>query len=242
MSSPASPSSSPVFGEREREALYAIIRARRDMRHFIPGAKISRKLLERLLSAAHAAPSVGLMQPWRFVRIGSPAKRKQIARLVDEEISRTARLMGERRAEFERLKLEGVRECAELLAVVLAPDDGTILGRRTLPQVTEIASAACAIENMWLAARGENLGLGWVSLFDPDALARLLACPPGARPIALLCIGPVRKFYPRPMLEEEGWRQGISLAEVCFENEWPRQEEHKGHKDHQEHEDDGAGK
>ena len=116
------------------------------------------------------------------------------------------------------------RECAELFAVVLAPDDGTLFGRRTMPQEMALCSAACAIQNLWLAARAENLGMGWVSLFDPQQLADLLACPTGAKPIALLCLGPVHEFYSRPMLEELDWRQGKALSSVLAEDRWQSEE------------------
>jgi len=200
-----------LFNEAERAAVYQAIHSRRDMRHFLPGTAIDEAVLQRLLQAAHSAPSVGLMQPWRFIRIRDAALRARIASLVEEERILTARALNEREAEFMRLKVEGLRECAELLAVVLAPDDGTIFGRRTMPEEMALCSAACAIENRWLAARVENLGMGWVSLFDPARLAQLMNCPPGAKPLALLCLGPVPEFYPRPMLEELNWRQGKPL-------------------------------
>jgi 5,6-dimethylbenzimidazole synthase len=128
---------------------------------------------------------------------------------------------GERKAEFLRIKLEGIRDCAELIAVVQAPDDGTMLCRRTLPTEMAFCSTACAIQNMWLAVRAENLGLGWVSLFDPAELAALLKCPAGALPVALLCLGPVAEFYRSPILEAGGWRKGKPLSQVLFENTWP---------------------
>lgn len=181
------------------------------MRHFLADTQIGEDALHRVLKAAHHAPSVGLMQPWRFIRIASPELRQQIAGLVEDERQCTAQAMGGREAEFLRLKVEGIRECAALLAVVLAPDDGTLFGRRTMPQEMAWCSAACAIQNMWLAARAENLGMGWVSLFDPLKLAKALSCPDGAQPIALLCLGPVHAFYERPMLELQGWRQGKPL-------------------------------
>jgi len=203
---------SPWFSESERAAVYQAIHARRDMRHFLPGNEVPEAVLQRLLQAAHSAPSVGLMQPWRFIQVRDPTLRQDIATLVDEERVLTAKTLNEREAEFMRLKVEGLRECAELLAVVLAPDDGTVFGRRTMPEEMALCSAACAIENLWLAARAENLGMGWVSLFDPSRLGELLDCPPGAKPIALLCLGPVAAFYPRPMLEELNWRQGMPLT------------------------------
>jgi len=199
------------FSAEEREALYRVIDARRDMRHFLPDTAVEEAVLQRLLQAAHSAPSVGLMQPWRFIRIGNASLRERIHALVDEERQLTAQALGERDAEFMRLKVEGIRECAELLVVVLAPDDGTQFGRRTMPGEMALCSVACAIQNLWLAARAENLGMGWVSLFDPVRLAQLLNCPPGAKPVALLCLGPVAEFYVRPMLEQLSWRQGKPL-------------------------------
>lgn len=210
----------PHFSATERDTLYQVLHARRDMRHFLSNTSIDEQLLQRLLQAAHGAPSVGLMQPWRFIRVRSNALRQQIVAMVEEERLATAQAMGERDVEFMRLKVEGIRECAELFAVVLAPDDGTIFGRRTMPQEMALCSAACAIQNLWLAARAENLGMGWVSLFDPQQLADFLACPPGAKPIALLCLGPVHEFYQRPMLEQLDWRQGKALSAVLMEDGW----------------------
>jgi 5,6-dimethylbenzimidazole synthase len=163
------------------------------------------------------------MQPWRFIRVRRTEVRAAIAALVDEERMATAQAMGEREAEFLRLKVEGIRECAELLVAVLAPDDGTIFGRRTMPQQMALCSVACAIQNLWLAARAENLGMGWVSLFDPEKLAQLLGCPQQAQPIALLCLGPVREFYARPMLEQLNWRQGRPLRELLMEDGWSKE-------------------
>jgi 5,6-dimethylbenzimidazole synthase len=208
------------FTEEERKVIYRVIGARRDMRHFLPGKVIEETVLQRLLEAAHCAPSVGLMQPWRFIRVRDTGLRASIAALVDEERQLTAQALAEREAEFLRLKVEGLRECAELLAVVLAPDDGTLFGRRTMPQQMALCSVACAVENLWLAARAENLGMGWVSLFDPGRLGQLLGCPSEAQPIALLCLGPVSEFYARPMLEQVNWRQGKPLHEMLMLDGW----------------------
>ena len=130
-----------LFSAEARDVLYRVIDARRDMRHFLPNTTITADVLQRMLAAAHKAPSVGLMQPWRFIRIADASRRQQIAELVEQERLATAQALGERDAEFMRLKVEGLRECAELLAVVLAPDDGTVFGRRTMPQ--EIGRASC---------------------------------------------------------------------------------------------------
>ncbi|QQZ29759.1 5,6-dimethylbenzimidazole synthase [Thiothrix subterranea] len=206
----------PFFSSEERESLYRIIAARRDMRHFTPNTRIDDATIERLLQAAYQAPSVGLMQPWRFQRIRTIQQREGIAALVMAERAETANALGERGEEFLRLKVEGIRDCAELWVVSVAPDDGTLFGRRTMPQAMALCSVACAIQNLWLATRAENLGMGWVSMFDPLALAEWLSLPAGSQPIAILCIGQVEAFYSAPMLELEGWRQGRTLDDGFF--------------------------
>ncbi len=169
------------FTREEIDTLYRVMTARRDMRHF-SGEPLDAALLERLLAAAHLAPSVGLMQPWRFIRIEDRALRECIHGLVEQERLRTAQALGERVDEFMRLKVEGIRECGELLVAALAPDrDKHVFGRRTMPEM-DLASVACAIQNLWLAARAEGIGMGWVSLFEPEDLRVLLRMPAGARP------------------------------------------------------------
>ena len=206
-----------AFSSEERAAVYRAIAERRDMRHF-SGGEVAPALLARLLEAAHQAPSVGLMQPWRFIRITQPALREDIHGLVEAERVRTAEALGERSDEFMRLKVEGIRDCAELLVAALMDGrEAHVFGRRTLPEM-DMASLACAIQNLWLAARAEGLGLGWVSLFDPQALADLLGMPPGSKPLAVLCLGPV------PMLALEGWAQPRPLSELLFENQWGNKE------------------
>jgi len=208
------------FTKEERDAVYRVIHARRDMRHF-SGGEVESEVLARILEAAHAAPSVGYMQPWRFVRITKDDLREHLIALVKAEKERTSDIMDERKAEFMRLKIEGIRDCAELIAVILAPDDGSVFGRRTMPEEMALCSVSCAIENMWLAARAENLGMGWVSFFEPKDVAELLHCPEGAKPIALLCLGPVQVFYEKPMLETEGWRAREKMSVVLAENQYP---------------------
>ncbi|HDZ57439.1 MAG TPA: 5,6-dimethylbenzimidazole synthase [Pseudomonas xinjiangensis] len=207
------------FSEAERAAVYRVIRERRDMRHF-SGGRVPAEALGRLLQAAHHAPSVGLMQPWRFIQITRPALRNSIHGLVENERRLTAEALGERADEFMRLKVEGILTCAELLIAAL-PDgrDAHIFGRRTLPEM-DLASLSCAIQNLWLAARAEGLGTGWVSLFDPDELAKLLKLPTGARPVAVLCLGPVTAFYDKPMLVDEGWTTPQPLSELLFTDQW----------------------
>lgn len=207
------------FDQSEIEAIYRVIAERRDVRHFVPGA-VGEEQLMRLLAAAHQAPSVGLMQPWRFIRIRDPALREQMYTLVDEERQATASALGERGDEFMRLKVEGIRECGEVLvAALMDRREKHIFGRRTLPEM-DLASVACAIQNMWLAARAEGLGMGWVSLFDPLRLAALLGIPEGGQPVAIICLGHVEGFYPKPMLELEGWAMRGKLADLVYTDRW----------------------
>lgn len=208
-----------AFSAAERAAIYRAIGERRDMRHFA-GGDVAPAVLARLLAAAHQAPSVGLMQPWRFIRITRRELRGQIQALVEAERVRTAQALGERSDDFMKLKVEGINDCAEVLVAALMDNrEPHIFGRRTLPEM-DLASLACAIQNLWLAARGEGLGMGWVSLFDPQALADLLGMPAGAKPVAVLCLGPVTAFYPAPMLVQESWAQQRPLSEMLFENQW----------------------
>lgn len=211
------------YSQTEIEAIYRVIEERRDMRHFLPDS-IDPTLLQRLLCAAHLAPSVGYMQPWRFIRITDQNLREHIHQLVEQERIATAEALGKRQEEFMRLKVEGILESGELLVVSLMEQrEKHIFGRRTLPQM-DLASAACAIQNLWLAARAEGIGLGWVSLFEPEALANLLEMPRGASPIAILCLGHVKEFYDRPMLEQEKWAQRLSLDDLIYENRWDKQQ------------------
>ncbi|MDZ5602051.1 5,6-dimethylbenzimidazole synthase [Pseudomonas sp. RP23018S] len=208
-----------AFSAAERAAVYRAIGERRDMRHFA-GGEIAPELLHRLLSAAHQAPSVGLMQPWRFIRITQRALRSRIQALVEAERLRTAQALGERSDAFMQLKVEGIHECAEVLVAALMDQrEAHIFGRRTLPEM-DLASLACAIQNLWLAARAEGLGMGWVSLFEPQALGDLLGLPASAKAVAVLCLGPVTQFYPAPMLVQEHWAQERPLADMLFENQW----------------------
>lgn len=213
------------YSEPEIDALWRVLRERRDMRHFVTGQPLPDGCLERLIDAAHLAPSVGYMQPWRFLRITDPALRRGILTLVEAERLKTADALPSRREEFLGVKIEGLADCAEVLVVTLMPGrDKHIVGRRTLPQM-DIASVGCAIQNMWLAARVEGVGLGWVSFFDPLALAGLLQLPPDAEPLAVLCLGPVPEFYPRPMFETAGWGARLPRNQVLFENRWPHDAE-----------------
>lgn len=207
------------YTDAERAAIYKVIEERRDMRHFL-GGEVDPATLQRIFRAAHFAPSVGFMQPWRFIRILKTQQRAALAALVEQERLATADALGERRDEFMALKVEGIRDCAELLAVVMMPGrEQHVFGRRTMPHM-DLASTACAIQNLWLAARAEGLGLGWVSLFEPVTTNAQLQLPEGAETVALLCLGPVADFYQEPMLAQENWAQREDLAQLIMDDVW----------------------
>lgn len=216
--SPATIAATP-FTEAERAAVYRAIYERRDMRHFA-GGEVAEDVLLRLLRAAHHAPSVGFMQPWRFIRVKSRVVREQIHALVEQERIRTAKALGKREEDFMKLKVQGVLDAAEVLVVAMPPGrEAHIFGRRTLPEM-DIASTACAIQNLWLAARAEGLGMGWVSIFDPLELAHLLHMPDGAHPLGVLCLGPVDAYYAQPMLQQEKWACRAPLQDMLMVDGW----------------------
>ena len=207
------------YNEDEKAAIYKVIRERRDMRHFTT-EPVSAKVLEKLMNAAQQAPSVGYMQPWRFVRITDPSLRAGIYDMVKAEIAETAEQVGEKKEAYMKLKLEGINECAELwVAALMEGRDQYLLGRRTMPEM-DLASLSCAIQNLWLAARAEGIGMGWVSFFQPHQLAQLLDMPDDSYPAAVLCIGHVDSFYPEPLLKTEGWDREKKLDEILYENTW----------------------
>ncbi|MDD2800359.1 MAG: 5,6-dimethylbenzimidazole synthase, partial [Methylococcales bacterium] len=145
------------YSDAERAAVYRVIYERRDMRHFLPDP-VAPELLARLLDAAHHAPSVGFMQPWRFIRVSSMQLRQQIHALVEQERIQTALALGEREDAFMKIKVEGILECGEVLVAALCDQrQQHVFGRRTLPEM-DLASLSCAIQNLWLAARVEGLG------------------------------------------------------------------------------------
>ena len=207
------------YSEDEKNAVYRVIRERRDMRHF-NNEQVAPEILHRLMLAAKQAPSVGYMQPWRFVRITDHDIRMKIYQLVKTEIAETGEHVGSKKETYMKLKLEGIRECAEIwVAALMEGRDKYILGRRTMPEM-DLASLSCAIQNIWLAARAEGVGMGWVSFFKPDELAELLSMPTDSYPAAVLCIGHVDEFYQEPLLKTEKWENERSVDEILFENCW----------------------
>jgi len=210
-----------AFQAASREAFYDVVAARRDIRRFRPDP-VARAVLDRVLTAAHQAPSVGHSQPWRFIVVTDPSTRERAARMADEQRLRQAReLAPDSARRLLDLQLEGIREAP--YGVVVACDRRTpatgVLGRATFPDA-DLWSCACAIENLWLAARAEGLGLGWVTLFDPDELAELLGLPEGVVTLGWLCLGWPDERPPAPGLERTGWSRRQPLSEVVLEERW----------------------
>jgi 5,6-dimethylbenzimidazole synthase len=196
--------------------VYEAIHTRRDVREFKPDP-LPDDVLLRILDAAHRAPSVGFMQPWGFVLVRERALRERVRESFERENRRAAeRYSGERRALYESLKLEGILEAP--LNVCVTCDrarGGVVLGRNSIPE-TDLFSTCLAIENLWLAARAEQVGVGWVSILDPLELARLLALPEHVVPVAYLCVGYPVRFAEQPLLERVGWRARLPLEQVIF--------------------------
>ncbi|MGI0140968.1 MAG: 5,6-dimethylbenzimidazole synthase, partial [Thermoplasmata archaeon] len=209
------------FSAADREALYAIVAARRDIRRFRPDP-LDPKLVRRVLSAAHTAPSVGHSQPWRFVLVSDETSRERAAVIAERERLRQAGLLDEDSARRMRdLKLDGIRDAP--IGIVVCCDRRAhatgVLGRATFPDA-DMWSCAMAAENLWLAARAEGLGLGWVTLFPPGELAALVELPDGVATLGWLCLGSPDERPPSPGLERAGWSQRLPLGEVVLAERW----------------------
>ncbi|MCW2598444.1 MAG: cob(II)yrinic acid a,c-diamide reductase [Frankiales bacterium] len=210
-----------AFPPEVRTGLYDVVSARRDVRRYRPDA-VADELLTRVLTAGHQAPSVGHSQPWRFVVVRDPALREQAAWMADQErLAQAAQLEPEAARQLLDLQLEGIREAP--LGVVVCCDrrvaPAGVLGRATFPDA-DLWSCACAIQNLWLAARAEGLGLGWVTLFEPAGLAALLGLPEGVVTLGWLCLGWPDERPPAPGLERAGWSKRQPLSEVVLIDRW----------------------
>lgn len=190
-------------------SLYDAIHRRRDVRAEFTGEPVPEQTLHRVLSAAHAAPSVGHTQPWDFVLVRDPDTRRAFQQHVSTERDVfAASLEGERAETFARIKVEGVMESGLGVVVTYDPDRGgpAVLGRHAIADAG-LYSTCLAIQNLWLAATAEGLGVGWVSFYREEFLADLLGIPAGVRPVAWLCVGPVSRLQETPDLERHGWRR-----------------------------------
>lgn len=210
--------SSHSFDPAAQDAVYRAIFTRRDVRSHFLSDPIEDQALARLLLAAHHAPSVGYMQPWNFIVIRDPARREQVRDLFLEARQTEGEHMADDRQELYRsLKLEGI--CESPLNLVITCDrsraKNSPLGRWHNPEM-DLFSTVCAVQNFWLAARAEGVGVGWVSILDGDALKRLLGIPAHVVPVAYLCVGHVSEFASKPDLEANGWGKRLPLTDLIM--------------------------
>jgi len=218
------------FTTDELRGVYRAILERRDVRSGFLPEPLSEEVLDRLLEAAHHAPSVGLMQPWRFILIRSIETRKAIHDIfLRSNQAALDTYNGDRATKYASLKLEGIIEAPQNLCIVCDPEceRGHRLGRHSMPE-TALYSAVCAVQNLWLAARAEGVGVGWVSILDKEALHRVLNIPQNIVPVAYLCLGYVDHFAKEPDLERARWEQRIPLREVLgfehYDARWSAEE------------------
>lgn len=210
------------FDENERNAVYRAIRERRDVRRGFLPEPVPDELLHRLLEAAHNAPSVGLMQPWRFIVVRDLAVRQRVHEIfLKANKQAMANYEGEQQQNYSGMKLEGILEAPQNLCIVCdsQSNQGHQLGRRTMPE-TAIYSAVCAVQNLWLAARAEGIGVGWVSILEPHSLRSTLKIPEQITPVAYLCLGYVDAFSKEPDLERAGWEKRTPLKSVLSFDEY----------------------
>ena len=211
-----------AFNTSDREAVYRAIHSRRDVRRQFTGEPIPGSVLKRILEAGHHAPSVGFMQPWNFILVRDRLIREKVQRLAEEERQAFALTLPPDRAElFREIKIEGILESSINIAVTCDPDRAGphVLGRHAIPE-TDRYSTCLAIANLWLAARAEGLGVGWVSFYRTAELRAILGIPTEIEPIAYLCVGPVTGFPAVPDLQEAGWEERRVLASLVFDDRW----------------------
>lgn len=214
---PAEPLSRP-----EREGVYRAILTRRDVRGQFRPDPVPDAVLSRVLIAAHHAPSVGFMQPWSFLLLREVAVRRRVHDLFRTANAEAVGMFPREKQDLYRsLKLEGIMEAPVNLCITCDPDRaGPVVIGRTHIKAMDTYSAVCAVQNLWLAARAEGLGVGWVSILDQDALRLTLGIPEHVVPVAYLCLGWVDGYHHRPELEQVGWRQRLPIEELLYFDRW----------------------
>jgi 5,6-dimethylbenzimidazole synthase len=213
--------------ETEREAVYKTIFNRRDTRGEFKPDPIPDEVLMRLLKAAHHAPSVGFMQPWDFIIVKDEEVKRRIKEGFEVAHGEAAlKFEGERQKTYQSLKLEGIMEAP--LGICVTCDRSrtgpVVIGRTSMPEM-DLYSSVCAVQNLWLAARAENLGVGWVSIIHRKTIKEILAIPKNIVPIAYLCVGYVTRFHEKPELEKAGWLPRLDLESLIHSNRWGQKEE-----------------
>jgi len=214
------------FSEQERESFYKAIYSRRDVRSNFTSEPIDTQVLMRILEAAHHAPSVGFSQPWNFILVRNLETRKKIKESFEKEKARSSNLIEEpRRSKYLSYKLEGILDSSINVCVTYDPtkSGSFVIGRTSIPD-TVLFSVCCAVQNMWLAARTEGIGVGWVSILSNETLRDALQIPDHVVPVAYLCLGHVSKFETKPDLETNGWLPRLKLDDVIYYEKWLQEE------------------
>jgi len=210
------------FSEQEKRGLYKAIYSRRDVRSHFNSKPINDDILSRILHAAHHAPSVGFSQPWNFILIKDTNTKKIIKESFEKEKNRSSELVEEpKRSKYLSFKLEGILESTVNLCVTYDPSKfgPFVIGRSSIPEAG-LYSVCCAIQNLWLSARTEGVGLGWVSILSNDTLKEILDIPEHVVPVAYLCLGYVDDFAKKPDLETAGWLPRLELKDVVYFEKW----------------------
>ncbi len=210
------------FTNEEKNGFYKAIFSRRDVRSRFISKTIDEQVLTRILNAAHHAPSVGFSQPWNFILIKDQKTKKRIKESFDEEMKRSSQLVDEpKRSQYLSFKLEGILDSPVNICVTYDPTrfGPFIIGKSSIPE-TGIYSVCCAVQNLWLAARTEGLGLGWVSILSNEVLKEILELPDHVVPVAYLCLGYVEQFSLKPDLETAGWLPRLDLKDVVYYEKW----------------------
>ncbi|MEE9535220.1 MAG: 5,6-dimethylbenzimidazole synthase [Nitrosopumilaceae archaeon] len=214
------------FSDEEKNGLYKAIYSRRDVRSHFTSDPIEDEVLTRILNAAHHAPSVGFSQPWNFILIKDYETRNKIKESFEIERKRSSKLVDEpKRSKYLSFKLEGILDSPVNVCVTYDPSrfGPFVIGRSSIPD-TGLYSVCCAIQNLWLAARTEGIGLGWVSILSNEILKKQLQLPEHILPIAYLCLGHVNEFAKKPDLETAGWLDRLELKDVVFYEKWEQKQ------------------
>lgn len=214
------------FTPEEKNGLYKAIHSRRDVRSHFISKPIEDEILSRILNAAHHAPSVGFSQPWNFILIKNPQTKLKVKESFKKEKERSSHLIEDpKKSKYLSFKLEGILESPVNLCVTYDPTKfgPFVIGRSSIPEAG-LYSVCCAIQNLWLAARTENIGVGWVSILSNDTLKEILDLPKYVIPVAYLCLGYVDEFSSKPDLEKEGWLPRLQLKDVIYFEKWGEKE------------------
>lgn len=213
-----------LISAEECNAVYKTIFARRDVRREYLSDEIEEATLKRVLKAAHHAPSVGFSQPWDFILVRNPHIRKQIKDAFEKAHAEAAEMFSaEKKEQYKSFKLEGIMEAPLGICVTCdrRRNGPVVIGRTAIPEM-DLYSTVCAIQNLWLAARAENLGVGWVSIFDNERLQEILSIPDHVVPVAYLCIGHVSSFHDTPELEQAGWLPRENIDKLIHIDSWQK--------------------